>query len=308
MTPFLLRNLVTTVAPYTLFGILWIWLSDSLLAWIVQEPERITQLSIYKGSAFIAITSFLLAVLVWRSMRSMRELENRLTARQAELDEFIYATSHHLRGPLVNIEVSAGEIAADLAGGDEVSRDTYAALLQGVRKGVREIDVLLAGLGRLHRALRERPEPRRVLPEAVLQERIVYCQARYCASQSVRLSLAEIPAVWVDPRQFETLVTEILDNVFRHHDAVRSLDLRISGIRSRRKVRILFQDNGPGFETTTGKQLFEPILRHPSGDDVGALRVGLAIAWRCARWNGGDLEVRSQLGIGTEVTVVLPAA
>lgn len=53
---------------YALFASLWIFFSDTLLAWLISDPQQLARLSIYKGLAFVLTTTVLLYLLlrVWR--------------------------------------------------------------------------------------------------------------------------------------------------------------------------------------------------------------------------------------------------
>lgn len=73
---------IRIVAIYSLFGSLWIYLSDSVLGWLVGDPAIITRLSIYKGWLFIALTALLLYVLIARYVAGREKIERQL--RQSE--------------------------------------------------------------------------------------------------------------------------------------------------------------------------------------------------------------------------------
>lgn len=62
---------------YALFATLWIYLSDHALAWVVQDADLFLAWSVYKGVAFVAVTSLLLLLLIRRAFGS---LENALIA------------------------------------------------------------------------------------------------------------------------------------------------------------------------------------------------------------------------------------
>lgn len=64
------------------------------------------------------------------------------------------------------------------------------------------------------------------------------------------------------------------------------------------------RDNGPGLAPTVAARLFEPFFT-TRAEGTG---LGLAIARGVARAHGGNIEVRSELGAGTEFTVTLPLA
>lgn len=62
------------------------------------------------------------------------------------------------------------------------------------------------------------------------------------------------------------------------------------------------RDNGLGMSAQTVARLFEPFFT----TRVEGTGLGLAIARGVARAHGGDIEVRSVLGEGTEFVLTLP--
>lgn len=77
---------IRIVAIYALFGSLWIYLSDTLLGWMISEPGVITRISVYKGILFIVLTSALLYFLIARYMARMADFNLRLAKSE---DRFI---------------------------------------------------------------------------------------------------------------------------------------------------------------------------------------------------------------------------
>lgn len=63
---------------YLLFGLVWIFFSDSILSRLVSNDEQYTQYSIYKGWAFILITSVLLYLLVRKTLQQQTQIEHSL--------------------------------------------------------------------------------------------------------------------------------------------------------------------------------------------------------------------------------------
>lgn len=62
-------EIIRIVAAYSLFGMLWIYLSDSFLGFVIRDPAVMSRLSMYKGLMFIALTAVLLYVLIARYIR-----------------------------------------------------------------------------------------------------------------------------------------------------------------------------------------------------------------------------------------------
>lgn len=78
-------EIIRIVAVYSLFGALWIYLSDSFLGWLLRDPDIITRFSMYKGLLFIALTATLLYVLIRRYIDRIVERTNEIALAQQEL-------------------------------------------------------------------------------------------------------------------------------------------------------------------------------------------------------------------------------
>ena len=63
---------------YLLFGLFWIFFSDTILYYIASSPKQFTQYSIYKGWAYITLTSFLLYFLVRNTILDYVQLKTSL--------------------------------------------------------------------------------------------------------------------------------------------------------------------------------------------------------------------------------------
>lgn len=71
-------------------------------------------------------------------------------------------------------------------------------------------------------------------------------------------------------------------------------------------VAIRIADNGGGIAPDQLNRVFEPFFTtKPVGEGTG---LGLALAYNIVRKHGGDLKVSSELGVGSQFTVLLPIA
>ena len=70
---------------YALFAAIWIYFSDHALDWLVRDPTTKLDLSIYKGLAFVAVTSGLLLFLMRRTFRTIDEGYLALQTNQVEI-------------------------------------------------------------------------------------------------------------------------------------------------------------------------------------------------------------------------------
>ena len=79
------RGVLKIVLIYALFGSLYIYCSDTVLGWLVQDPAILTRIAIFKGIAFIALTSGLLFVLIRRYLGQREQAELALQQSYAML-------------------------------------------------------------------------------------------------------------------------------------------------------------------------------------------------------------------------------
>ena len=66
------------IVIYLLFGLLWIFFSDSILSNLVSNREQLTRFSMYKGWAYIFLTSVLLYLLVRKTLQQQSRTEHTL--------------------------------------------------------------------------------------------------------------------------------------------------------------------------------------------------------------------------------------
>lgn len=70
------------------------------------------------------------------------------------------------------------------------------------------------------------------------------------------------------------------------------------------KVQISIQDSGTGMDRNTLEKVFEPFF---TTKDVGqGTGLGLSISYGIIQNHGGEIQVKSQLGVGTEFTITIP--
>ena len=82
--------------------------------------------------------------------------------------------------------------------------------------------------------------------------------------------------------------------------------LHIGGLLHPQEVEIIFEDTGGGLSSQELEQIFQPFYSTKSG--AQGLGLGLPICQKILERHGGRLEVTSQPGQGTKVSIFLPKA
>jgi two-component system, NarL family, sensor histidine kinase EvgS len=117
------------------------------------------------------------------------------------------------------------------------------------------------------------------------------------------------PAVIVDPVRLQQILRNFVSNAikFTAHGSVEIRAVLIERRSDTHVVRFSVTDTGIGISPQDQRRLFEPFVQ--VGDDatqwLGGTGLGLSICRRLASLMGGELEVASELGKGTTLSLTL---
>jgi signal transduction histidine kinase len=119
----------------------------------------------------------------------------------------------------------------------------------------------------------------------------------------IETELPEKLRLLCSPGALNQAVSNILANAIQASRPGQTVGLRIR--REAGVVRIRVEDHGSGIEMASLSKIFDPFFTtKPVGEGVG---LGLSITHQVVAAHGGKIEVESEPGKGTVVTILLPA-
>jgi PAS domain S-box-containing protein len=252
----------------------------------------------------------------------LKRLAQDLAEKNKELEAIVYAASHDLRSPLVNIQGFSRQLArvceqmqtAAAAAPDgrvavvEVREAFAVAIPQALRfiqAGVVKMDSLLSGLLRYSRlgrvTLNLQPLDMNALLAGVVQALRFQTEQ---AGASVRLE--SLPGCVGDPTQVGQVFSNLIDNALKYRDPARALRIGISGRVEQSRVIYTVADNGIGIDPEHQTAVFEIFHRLDPNSSSGE-GLGLTIAQRSLDRQQGKIWVESRVGVGSTFFVALPA-
>ncbi len=80
---------VRIVLIYTVFSALWIFLSDTLLGFLIRDSSIISRVSVFKGFAFIAVTAVILYQLIADSVKRSASMSRKLAESDARFRSYV---------------------------------------------------------------------------------------------------------------------------------------------------------------------------------------------------------------------------
>jgi signal transduction histidine kinase len=125
---------------------------------------------------------------------------------------------------------------------------------------------------------------------------------------TLRAEIADdLPVCFVDPQQFERMVTNLLSNALKYTEAGGWVWLRAHC--DQRQVVLTVEDSGYGIAAEELPTIFEHFNRSPQHQDkaVGS-GLGLAIVKALVTAHDGAILVESEVGKGSKFTIKLPSS
>jgi CheY-like chemotaxis protein len=115
-----------------------------------------------------------------------------------------------------------------------------------------------------------------------------------------------LPLVLVDSHQVQQVFLNLVNNARQAMEAHQSSGLlRIRTESNYDRVRITFQDNGPGISEENLKKIFDPFFTtKEAGKGTG---LGLSLSYGIVQEHGGIIRAESKVGLGATFTIELPA-
>lgn len=238
-----------------------------------------------------------------------QQLEERVEMRTAdlrksnqELDNFVYRVSHDIRAPLSSI-LGLVELIED-----ENDKDQLREYLKMTSKSIHKLDSFVKDILDYSRNSRMQIERELIsFPELVkeVREELQYME------NSSRLNIRESYHLegehYSDIRRLQIIFRNLLSNAIKYlnpRNADNYLHISIN-VTKDKAASIILEDNGIGINATALSKVFEMFYR---GSDLSSgSGIGLYIVKETVEKLGGDIEIQSELGIGTRIMINLPA-
>jgi len=247
-------------------------------------------------------------------LRELNERQELQKAKQAleekdrQKDQFIAVLAHELRNPLGAIRAAAYALRRlnlqDNRAGPLVERvDRQTTAIARMLEDL--LDASRIAFGKV--SIQLEPFDLRGLMTDALDEQQPH--ARQAGLQLSAQITEDNCIVNGDRVRLRQIADNLLSNAIKFTPAGGRVDLTLAVENGSAVVSL--RDSGIGFDNSFAEKLFEPFVQHEQGRDrsAGGLGLGLAIAARLARLQGGSLTAASAgIGRGALFTLTMPIA
>lgn len=254
--------------------------------------------------------------LLIRLERSNAELEQKVVERtrqllaeanNAEIGKYASQLVHNLNNAL-NVVAGNLELIHDALEATEPNRQEIHDYCNNAKQGADYLGEIIASI-----LLQVRNESETIFRKMDIN-RIILSQLRFFELNTLynykvnkKIDLAEnLPMIMADAVQMKQVVGNLVKNAIDAMEETEEKALIIRTVRAAQNVEIQINDTGSGIAPENLAKLFLPdFTTKPVGKGTG---LGLSSVREMLEKHSGKIEIRSEPGRGTQVTILLPAA
>ncbi|MEH6386145.1 MAG: GAF domain-containing sensor histidine kinase [Colwellia sp.] len=229
-------------------------------------------------------------------------LTTTLTAKNKELEQFIFAVSHDLKSPLVTITGFATTLAKELLDNTtEKQQHRFNRILENVK----HMGDLLTNLLDLSRVMKGDiiKTPNDITP---LLKKIWDRLLTQNRELTVEFTIASpLHAILIAPSLFCQCVNSLLINAIEYRSSERDLQLKIYTEESETSVSLFISDNGIGIQESDHQRIFDVFEQIVKGEGTG---IGLSIVKAVMDKHNGLVTLVSEIGQGSRFELRFPKA
>jgi signal transduction histidine kinase len=234
-----------------------------------------------------------------RMSATIDETFTELDRKNKELDQFAYVVSHDLKAPLRGIEVASRWVEEDMAQGLPATVREY---LQMMRSRVHRMENLINGILALARIGRNTPIEETVDVQALLHEVVEMVSP----PSSFKIEVQEnMPVLYTARIQLQQVFSNLIGNAIKYHDRADG-HIAITHWETDEFHEFSVSDDGPGIDPAYHERIFVIFQTLQERDAMESTGVGLSIVKKIVEWQGGSIQVFSELGKGATFTFSWP--
>lgn len=237
--------------------------------------------------------------------------------KMAAVGNLAAGVAHEINNPLAiamaNLEYMAEEIDALRSSDDAEQSETLSSALEDISSAISKIRHSTDRVRNIVDDLRAFTDAAEGRPHNLdLQRLLIWSVQRFESRKShlpeVKMHLEEVAPIWASEVGVVQVLWNLLENAF---DAVAEMEterepsIEIFLTQQTDQILIRMTDNGPGMSEEVTRRAFEPFFTtKPVGQGAG---LGLFVCQGLLEGMDSTIEIKSQPGEGTEVTISFPA-
>lgn len=256
-----------------------------------------------------------------KAEKEQKSLNNQLKEKNKELEQLLYATSHDLRSPLVNIKGFNKELKKsiddllDILNSNEIPppvkkkcdyiiNEDIPESMYFISSSTAKMDSLLSGLLTLSRLGRKKLEKKHINMNEFIYE--VVSNFEYeLKENNIEIQIANLPDCKADAPHLNQIFSNLISNAIKYMHPKRDGIIKISGREDKNHIHYSVEDNGIGIPENFQNKIFN--LFHQNNPEASGIGLGLNIVKQILNRHDGNIQVKSKIDKGSKFTISLPS-
>jgi ligand-binding sensor domain-containing protein/signal transduction histidine kinase len=247
-----------------------------------------------------------LARLVHERTKDLAEATRSLEESSRRQADFVSGVTHELKTPLTLIRLY-GETLQYERGGTEEERSRYSEIITRECERLTQLVDRVLDFSRIDRG--QKQYHLRAGDLAATVSGTVEAYGRVLARQgfSIETELPDaLPAARFDPDAISVAVLNLMDNAAKYSGSSKAIHVRLYPRNGKFVLEV--EDHGIGIPRGETGRIFEQFYRARDTGGTGGYGLGLFLVQHIMRAHAGDVEVESEVGLGSRFRLVLPGA
>ncbi|WP_052481281.1 sensor histidine kinase [Gilvimarinus agarilyticus] len=246
---------------------------------------------------------------------ALQQYSDELQRSNRELEEFAFVASHDLQEPLRKIRAFGDRLlkkySAELG-------DSGADYIRRMHAASERMSHLIDDLLSFSRVTTQQKPFEAVALNSVMKG--VLEDLEYAIDDTgASVEFTDLPEIDADQSQIGQVFMNLIGNSLKfrregvppvirvYSEDVASEDaLDEEGAEPREWLRLVFSDNGIGFDTQYNDRVFNLFQRLHGRDEYAGTGIGLALCRKIVERHGGTIVAESEVGVGTKFIITLP--
>jgi signal transduction histidine kinase len=225
---------------------------------------------------------------------------NELEKVNAELDQFVYSASHNLRAPLLSMKGLLSLISLEDTAFEDRNR-----FMEEVYKSIERLDATIHDIIEYSKNARLDIAPQEIDILQIIHSTIEDLKFIDQSNVAFDVKTDLNTTLFSDERRIRSIIHNIVSNSIKYADTAKTdRFLHITANSSASHCMLTFTDNGIGIPQENQERVFDMFYRGTSMRTGSGL--GLYIVKEMLNKLGGHLQLTSQKGIGTSITLEIP--
>lgn len=220
---------------------------------------------------------------------------------------FIADISHQLKTPMTSLAMSVGMLHS---GGENFAVERRAKLLSTAHEDCSRLTALINELVDISRLeTMSRPRPKETLNIALVIRECLAPLMKQAENRSITIDIDmpdNMAPVTIDSFRFPWVITNLVGNALRYTEPGGKISLKV--YQQGRRFYFQCSDTGSGIDPAYLPHIFDRFTQFSERGKSGTIGLGLAIVKDIIEQHGGDIQVESIVGEGTNFTFWIPSS